>query len=156
MTGHNHRELEEGIHLNLDFKKLKSVCETGEDLLVAVAQDQKTGAVLITGFANRDALNETLRRNVAVFYSTSRRELWIKGATSGDYLDLVEVRVNCEQNSLLYIVNPRNQGSCHTKDDSGHSRFGCYYRRIEDQNGALEFVDPATHGRAPSAENLDL
>ena len=67
---------------------------------------------------------------MAVFWSTSRNELWIKGASSGDLLELVEVRVNCEQNSILYLVRPKGQGVCHTRDADGGSRSSCYYRRI--------------------------
>ncbi|MBN1399554.1 MAG: phosphoribosyl-AMP cyclohydrolase, partial [Anaerolineae bacterium] len=77
---------------------------------------------------------------VAAFWSTSRNELWVKGATSGDTLQVVEVRVNCEQNSLLYIVRPLGAGACHTKTLDGHTRMSCYYRRIVD--GRLEFVAP--------------
>ena len=65
-------------------------------------------------------------------------ELWVKGATSGDTLKLVEVRVNCEQNSLLYLVRPLGQGACHTKGVDGKARPSCYYRRLND--GKLEFV----------------
>merc|ERR1712066_840918 len=87
--------------------------------------------VLILAYVNSIALAEALRRRVCVLWSTSRKELWIKGATSGDFLDLVEARVNCEQNSLVYLVRPRNVGACHTKDSSGNSRISCYYRRLE-------------------------
>ena len=65
-----------------------------------------------------------------MLWSTSRDELWHKGASSGDWLDLVEVRVNCEQNSLLYRVRPRTGGVCHTKDADGRARERCYYRRL--------------------------
>ena len=78
---------------------------------------------------------------MATFWSTSRNELWIKGATSGDMLELVDVRVNCEQNSLLYMVRLKGEGSCHTKEN-GRARYGCYYRSID--NGNLTFVDPGT------------
>lgn len=73
-------------------------------------------------------MRATLATKVATFWSTSRKELWIKGATSGDTLDLAEVRVNCEQNSLLFLVRPRRGGVCHTKDAAGHTRPGCFYR----------------------------
>ena len=63
-------------------------------------------------------------------WSTSRNELWVKGATSGDTLDLDDVRINCEQNSLLFLVTPRRKGACHTKDSNGESRISCYYRRV--------------------------
>ena len=107
----NHHELEEGKTLQIDFKKLGKVAGCGEDLIPAVAQDHDTGEVLIVGYANELALKTALSENMATFWSTSRNELWIKGKTSGDYLEIVEVRVNCEQNSVLYRVRPKGQGA---------------------------------------------
>jgi phosphoribosyl-AMP cyclohydrolase len=127
----NHQELEEGKKLNLDFTKLKKVASCSEDVIPAVAQDADTGEVLIVGYANKLAFETTLKENMATFWSTSRNELWIKGKTSGDYLEIVEVCVNCEQNSLLYRVRPKGKGACHTKDSNGVSRTGCYYRVIK-------------------------
>ena len=127
----NHQELEEGKKLNLDFTKLKKVAACSEDIIPAVAQDVDTGEVLIVGYANKLAFETTLKENMATFWSTSRNELWIKGKTSGDYLEIVEVCVNCEQNSLLYRVRPKGKGACHTKDSNGVSRTGCYYRVIK-------------------------
>ena len=60
-----------------------------------------------------------------------RRKLWIKGETSGDVLDLVEIRVNCEQNSALYLVKPRRTGACHTRGPDGRTRRSCFYRALE-------------------------
>ena len=130
----NHHELEEGHELALDFTKLKKVADCGENLVPAVAQDASTGEVLIVGYANQLALETTLKEGMATFWSTSRNELWIKGKTSGDYLQLVEVRVNCEQNSLLYKVKPVGKGACHTKNENGSPRSGCYYRAIDNNN----------------------
>ena len=127
----NHQELEEGKTLRVDFKKLGKVAGCAEDLIPAVAQDHDSGEVLIVGYANELALETALRENMATFWSTSRNELWIKGKTSGDYLEIVEVRVNCEQNSVLYRVRPKGQGACHTKGENGLARSGCYYRVIE-------------------------
>lgn len=138
----SHHELEEGTALNLDFTKLrKAVASSTEDVIPAVAQDADTGEVLIVGYANRLALETALQEKKATFWSTSRNELWIKGKTSGDYLELVEVRVNCEQNSLLYRVRPAGQGACHTKGADGRARAGCYYRRLTADGTALEFRD---------------
>eukprot|EP00438_Fugacium_kawagutii_P034478 Skav223192 [mRNA] locus=scaffold1825:78225:79164:- [translate_table: standard] len=86
--------------------------------------------VLIVAYANEQAFVESFRRKICVLWSTSRNKLWIKGETSGDVLDLVEMRVNCEQNSLLYLVRPCRTGACHTKSPEGSSRPSCYYRRI--------------------------
>jgi len=131
-------EREEGTELALDFTKLGRAAGCGEDLVPAVAQDVETGEVLIVAYANRQAFEYAVEHQVAAFWSTSRNELWVKGATSGDYLDLAEIRVNCEQNSLLYRVRLRGRGSCHTRDPSGVSRRGCFYRRVE--KGALVHV----------------
>ncbi len=135
----NRSALEEGTQLCLDFGKLESVARTGVPVLPVVVQDADTGQVLILAYANREALCYTLEHRVAAFWSTSRNELWVKGQTSGDTLDLVEVRVNCEQNSLLYRVRPRGEGACHTVDARGRRRKSCYYRRIVDDH--LEFIN---------------
>ena len=131
-------QLEEGTTQLLDFEKLRHVAACGQDLLPVAVQDVTTKEVLLVAYANREALDYTLASRVATFWSTSRNELWIKGATSGDYLDLEEVRVNCEQNSLLYVVRRRGSGACHTKDRDGTARAGCYYRRLTD--GGLELA----------------
>ena len=133
----DHQELEEGTTLSLDFGKLKKVVACGEDLLPAIAQDAETGEVLIVGYANQLALETALKEGMATFWSTSRNELWIKGKTSGDFLEIVEVCVNCEQNSLLYRVRPKGAGACHTKGTDGQARSGCYYRVLRD--GSLVF-----------------
>jgi len=125
-------ELEEGTRAQLDFAKLRKIAETGQEVLPVVLQHADNGDVLFIGYANRLALAETLRLRQAVLWSTSRNELWHKGKTSGDWLDLVDVRVNCEQNSLLYRVRPR-AGVCHTRDASGSTRRLCYYRELLDE-----------------------
>jgi phosphoribosyl-AMP cyclohydrolase len=132
------KQLEEGSELQLDFDKLTKVAETGVPVLPVVVQDAETLEVLILAYANEQALRYSLAHGVAAFWSTSRNELWVKGATSGDTLQLLEVRVNCEQNSLLYLVKPLGKGACHTKDAEGQTRTGCYYRRILD--GQLTFI----------------
>ena len=136
----DHHELEEGATLNLDFKKLKKVADCDEDILPAIAQDAETGEVLIVGYANKLALDTARKEKMATFWSTSRNELWIKGKTSGDFLEIVEICVNCEQNSILYKVIPKGMGACHTKDERGKARTGCYYRSIN-EDGALSFKD---------------
>jgi phosphoribosyl-AMP cyclohydrolase len=132
--------LEEGTTLRLDFDKLRTVAARDLHVLPVVLQNADSGEVLFVGYANDHALRETLRTRRAVLWSTSRNELWRKGDTSGDVLDLVEVRVNCEQNSLLYRVRPRAGGVCHTRDAEGRSRRQCYYRRIDAAGRELEFA----------------
>lgn len=136
-----HAEREEGTALALDFRKLAKVAATGAEVVPVVVQDAASGEVLIVAYANELALAETRRTGLATFWSTSRNELWVKGKTSGDTLAIEEIRVNCEQNSLLYRVRLQGGGSCHTRDAAGQSRHGCYYRRLTPA-GALEFVTP--------------
>jgi phosphoribosyl-AMP cyclohydrolase len=95
-----------------------------------VVQDVNSKEVLIVAYVNEQALMHSLENGIATFWSTSRNELWIKGKTSGDILNLKEVRVNCEQNSLLYLVEPAKEGACHVKDGSGKALRSCYYRKL--------------------------
>src|SRR5271170_1105015 len=132
------KALEEGNELQLDFTKLQKVAKTGLPVLPVVVQDADSHEVLVVAYANEAALANTLKTGLATFWSTSRNELWIKGATSGDTLQIVDVRVNCEQNSLLYLVRMVGGGVCHTKDAGGHTRKTCYYRSLKD--GKLEFL----------------
>jgi phosphoribosyl-AMP cyclohydrolase len=130
--------LEEGTSLSLDFDKLRQISERDQKVIPVVLQHAETNEVLYIAYANELALRETLKTRRAVLWSTSRNELWRKGESSGDILDLVEIRVNCEQNSLLYRVRPR-AGACHTRDADGNTRPGCYYRSIDSQTGSLVF-----------------
>lgn len=136
------RDLEDGMALRLDFTKLRKVVDCGEDLIPAVAQDVDSGNVLIVGYVNERALETARECGLVTFWSSSRNELWIKGRSSGDSLKIVEIRVNCEQNSILYLARPQGRGACHTTDSNGNPRPGCYYRRLTEE-GTLEFVDPA-------------
>ena len=124
------RELEEGAGLQLDWTKLDKVASKHCDVVPVVVQDSRSGAVLICAYANEAALEATFKQRVACLWSTSRNELWVKGVTSGDTLDLDDVFINCEQNSLVYKVTPRRKGACHTKDQYGNTRVSCYYRRV--------------------------
>ena len=133
-------DLEEGSEPRLDFGKLRAVGESGQDVVPVVLQSADSGDVLFVGYANEAALRASLSERIAVLWSTSRNELWRKGSTSGDVLELVDVNVNCEQNSLLYRVRPRTGGVCHTRDAEGRHRSRCYYRRLNDDGSRLEFV----------------
>ena len=133
-------DLEEGTTQRLDFDKIGSIGRSGHQVVPVVLQDADSGDVLFIGYANETALRMTLELRSAVLYSTSREEIWHKGATSGDTLSLVDVRVNCEQNSLLYRVQKDGQGACHTLGEDGSTRSGCYYRIVASEN-ELVFVE---------------
>ncbi|MDR2686223.1 MAG: phosphoribosyl-AMP cyclohydrolase [Oscillospiraceae bacterium] len=130
--------IEETTVLQLDFDKLNRV--RGQDVLPVAVQDAATGKVLLIAYTNQEALRETLRTGDLVLWSTSRGSLWRKGEGSGNSFAVREIRVNCEQNSLVYLVEPRGGGICHTNDARGLSR-DCYYRRLNFATGALEFVE---------------
>ncbi len=112
----------------------------GRTLVPVVTQDARTKDVLILAFANREAFEETRRSGYATFWSRSRNELWKKGLTSGDMLKVEEIRINCEQNSLVYLVTPQGKGACHAKRPDGLPHHSCYYRRIE-PDGTLSPVE---------------
>jgi phosphoribosyl-AMP cyclohydrolase len=137
------KELEEGSALQLDYTKLQKIAKTGSEVVPVVVQDADSKEVLVVAYANHLALEHTLKTGTATFWSTSRNELWIKGATSGDTLQIVDIRVNCEQNSLLYLVRMVGGGVCHTKDADGKTRTTCYYRSLKD--GELDFVKGQHH-----------
>jgi phosphoribosyl-AMP cyclohydrolase len=134
----DHAALEEGLVQQLDFDKVAKIGRAGHQVVPVVLQDADSGDVLFIGYANEEAYRLTLERQSAVLYSTSREEIWHKGATSGDTLELVDVSVNCEQNSLLYRVRKAGTGVCHTKDETGTARQTCYYRTVTDAD-SLEF-----------------
>ena len=104
--------------------------EDGSKLLPVVTQDFKTKEVLILSFCNKAAFDETRKSGYATYWSRSRNELWKKGLTSGDLLRIEEIRINCEQNSLLFLVTPEGQGACHAKNSDGKAYNSCYYRKI--------------------------
>ena len=112
----------------------------GQKLLPVVTQDYKTKEVLILAFVNKEAFDETRHSGYATYWSRSRNELWKKGLTSGDMLKIEEIRINCEQNSLLYLVTPQGKGACHAKKEDKTPYSSCYYRKINEDN-SLEIIE---------------
>ena len=134
-------ELEEGKELRLDFQKLRKITKTESNVVPVAVQNTDTREVILIAYANEQALNHAVQTRTATFWSTSRNELWIKGESSGETFELLKVYVNCEQNSLVYLVRPRRRSICHTKNQSGQPR-NCYYRRLNLETGELENLDP--------------
>jgi phosphoribosyl-AMP cyclohydrolase len=135
------KELEEGTELALDFSKIAKIARACDDVIPVAVQNADTGEVILVAYTNEKAFLKTLEDETLVLWSTSRNELWEKGKTSGETFALVEARVNCEQNSLLYRVRPRRGNICHTKNRGGEPR-NCYYRRIDPKTRTLENLDP--------------
>ncbi|OYT65656.1 phosphoribosyl-AMP cyclohydrolase [Candidatus Bathyarchaeota archaeon ex4484_205] len=108
---------------NADFLLEKLKFRDG--LIPVVAQDKDTRDVLMIGFMNRDALKITLETGYMHYWSRSRRRIWRKGEVSGHTQKVFEVRVNCEENSLLFLVEQK-VAACHEGYRS------CFYRKFED------------------------
>lgn len=137
-----HRDLELTKDLMLDFSKLVSF--KNQEVLPVVIQCVKTKSVLILAYTNFEAFSLTMETGRVVLWSTSRKELWFKGETSGNVLKLANSYVNCEQNSLLYEVHVMTGQVCHSKDASGEYRRTCFYRKIvtaSESGYQLEFHD---------------
>jgi phosphoribosyl-AMP cyclohydrolase len=135
------KELEEGKLLQLDFSKIAKIAETSPDVIPVAVQHADTGEIILVAYTNEFAMKTSFEKRILVLWSTSRRELWEKGATSGETFELLEAFVNCEQNSLVYKVRPKRGNICHTKNRDGIPR-NCYYRRINLDSQELENVDP--------------
>lgn len=114
--------------MNLDFTKLTQIGNLAQDVIPVVVQDAKSEEVLILAYVNEQALNHSKETGYATFWSTSRNELWEKGKTSGNRLKLIDIKVNCEDNSLLFRVELEGEGACHVKDESGCHYKSCYHR----------------------------
>jgi phosphoribosyl-ATP pyrophosphohydrolase/phosphoribosyl-AMP cyclohydrolase len=84
-----------------------------DGLVPAIVQHAGSGSVLMLGYMNRDALSATLERGRVVFYSRSKRRLWEKGESSGNFLQLVELRTDCDADALLIVASPAGP-VCHT------------------------------------------
>lgn len=116
MSGITTEERERGSQLLPKFD------ENG--LLSAVVQDGQSGEVLVVAFMNEAALERTLATRRVHFWSRSRQSLWMKGETSGNVLEVLEVRIDCDQDAVVISARPAGP-TCHTGEGS------CFYRQIE-------------------------
>jgi phosphoribosyl-AMP cyclohydrolase len=103
-------------------------------LIAAVAQDAASGRVLTVAWMNRDALQETVARGEAVYWSRSRQKLWRKGEQSGHVQRVREVRLDCDADAVLLSVEQVGGIACHT------GRASCFFRKLE--NGRWVTIDP--------------
>jgi phosphoribosyl-AMP cyclohydrolase / phosphoribosyl-ATP pyrophosphohydrolase len=123
----------------LDFDK-------GSGLVTAVVQHAQDGSVLMVGYMNRHALRETFTRGRVVFYSRTRGRLWEKGETSGNSLDVVEIRTDCDRDTLLVTALPRGP-VCHLGTDSCFGNEPAFRGHSADA-GAHAPAHMATHAAA--------
>lgn len=93
-------------------------------LIPVIAQDAETKEVLMLAYANEEAVRRTLETGMAHYYSRSRKKLWMKGEESGNVQEVVEVRVDCDGDALLYIVRQKGV-ACHTGE------YSCFFTKLE-------------------------
>jgi len=104
---------------------MKDMKYDSNGLLTAVAQDDDSGQVLMVAMMNAEALDLTRRTGKAHFWSRSREKLWLKGETSGNILDVEEIKVDCDRDVVLLLVKPRGP-ACHTGNNS------CFFSALEE------------------------
>jgi len=134
-------DLEETLELRLDFDKLSQIGAKNMGVIPVAVQNADTNEVILIAYVNKEALDLSIKTKIATFFSTSRNEIWVKGATSGAEFELTDIFVNCEQNSFVYKVRPKKENICHTKNQKGEAR-NCYYRKLDFETGKLVKIDP--------------
>jgi phosphoribosyl-AMP cyclohydrolase len=113
--------------------------EKGGGLLPVIVQDNQTGEVLMLAYMNRDAWQKTLETGKATFWSRSRNALWLKGETSGHVQLVHEVRMDCDNDTILLKVHQLGGAACHTGYGS------CFYRKLVNgvvENAGVRIFDP--------------
>ncbi len=107
------------VMVSLDFEKTKG-------LIPAIVQDAQSGEVLMLAYINREAWEATLETGKATYWSRSRQKLWVKGETSGHLQIIKEIRVDCDNDTVLFRVEQIGGAACHT----GHR--SCFHQTVED------------------------
>ena len=126
--------------MKIDFTK------NTDGLVPAIIQDANTKTVLMLGYMNREALDKTKATNRVTFYSRSKGRLWTKGEESGNYLNLVDLKVDCDQDTLLVYVNPEGP-TCHKGTDS------CWSEKNQQSFGFLSHLEMVINKRKGNIED---
>ncbi|MHB1050064.1 MAG: phosphoribosyl-AMP cyclohydrolase [Bacteroidota bacterium] len=117
------------------MKILETVQFDSNGLIPAIAQDDRTGDVLMMAWMNRDSLEETVRTRRAVYWSRSRKKMWRKGEESGNVQEVLSIHLDCDADVLLLRVNQVGGAACHT----GHR--SCFYREVTAGGNELTVKD---------------
>ena len=115
---------------------IRAIAFNADGLVAAIAQQHDTGEVLMLAWMNADSIEETLRTGRVCYFSRSRNKLWRKGETSGQLQTLVDLRIDCDGDALLLLVNQEGV-ACHT------GRRSCFYTAV--RNGQLTEIAPPPH-----------
>lgn len=119
-TRESKNQVEKGLALAPKFD--------ADGLIPAIALDHLTSEPLMVAYMNAETLRMTLALGQAVYYSRSRKEIWHKGATSGEIQIVKEIRVDCDQDAIVLKVEQLGGGCCHTKSPT------CFYRKVDLEN----------------------
>jgi phosphoribosyl-AMP cyclohydrolase len=111
--------------MQLTAEAIKTLKWNADGLIPAIVQDDHTGDVLMLAYMNAESLAQTLESGLATFWSRSRETLWCKGETSGNVQHIVEVRVDCDADTLLVRVDPAGP-ACHTGEVT------CFHRTLSE------------------------
>ena len=111
---------------------LNSVKYDTNGLVTAIAQDGDTGEILMVAYMNEETLRQTLETGTMTYWSRSRQEVWVKGQSSGNTQEVLEVRIDCDGDALLFKVRQHGGAACHT----GHK--SCFYRRMKGDRLVVE------------------
>lgn len=101
-------------------------------LVTAIAQDGETGEILMVAYMNEETLRRTLETGTMTYWSRSRQEVWVKGQSSGNTQDVLEVRIDCDGDALLFKVRQHGGAACHTGYKS------CFHRRLKNDRLVVE------------------
>lgn len=113
---------------------LNKINWSADGLVPAIAQDVRTGAILMVAWMNREALKQTVEKGEAVYWSRSRKKLWHKGEESGHTQKVLEIRTDCDEDVILIKVEQAGDIACHT------GRHSCFFQRLEE--GQWQAVEP--------------
>jgi phosphoribosyl-AMP cyclohydrolase len=126
---------------------IEEVAWNADGLVPAVAQDAASGEVLMLAWMSRESLRRTVESGEAVYWSRSRKSLWRKGETSGHLQRVVEVRLDCDADTVLLRVESVQGVACHT------GRRRCFFNKLEGEGGARRWV--ATDPVVAAADGSD-
>ena len=119
----------------LSMKLLDDVKFDPNGLIPAIAQDDKTGEILMMAWMNRESLEETVRTSRAVYFSRSRKKIWRKGEESGNVQEVKSVHIDCDADAILLRITQIGGAACHT----GHR--SCFFREVVDDGNAYKEKD---------------
>ena len=112
----------------MSTKWLNEICWDEQGLVPVIAQDAKSGEVLMFAWMNREALEQTARLGEAIYWSRSRRKLWRKGEESGHVQKVLEIRTDCDSDVVLLKIEQQGGIACHT------GRRSCFFNRLDDES----------------------